>query len=283
MQVKIIADSTCDLPQEIIHSLNIDIIPLYVILDEVSYRDLVDITPQELIDWSNKTGMLPKTSAPSVEDFLNVFKPYEEKKQDIIFVGISTGLSSTCQNALIASGMIDSINIGVIDSLSVSSGTGCAVLKAALLANAGKSQADIMEEMKAFVPRINASFIIDTIKFLKLGGRCTAMQAIGVNALKLKPEIVSREGKLITGDIFRGSIEKVSQRYLNKRFANVNEIDPEFIIIGRTMDGEELDEIIYQYIKNLNYFKNIYRVDAGCVITTHCGPNTHGLMYVNKY
>jgi DegV family protein with EDD domain len=282
MQVKIIADSTCDLPAEIINSLNIDIIPLYVILDEVSYKDTVDITPQQLVDWSNETNSSPKTSAPSVEDFLTIFRPYEEKGQDIIFVSISSELSSTCQNAKIAADMIDSINIEIVDSLSVSSGTGCAVLKAAILANEGKTQDEIIKVINNLVPRINASFVIDNLKFLKLGGRCTAIQAFGANALKLKPEIVSRDGILTTGDKYRGSMEKVLQKYCNKRFEDIEEIDPEFIILGRTVNGEELDEMIYQYIKNLNYFKNIYRVDVGCVITSHSGPNTHGLMYVNK-
>lgn len=282
MQVKIIADSTCDLPQDIIHNLNIDIIPLYVILDEVSYKDSVDITPQELIDWANETNRLPKTSAPSVEDFLTAFRPYEEKGQDIIFIGISTELSSTCQNAGIAADMIDGINIEVVDTLNVATGTGCAAFKAAMLAKEGKTQGEIMEELESFIPRINTSFVIDSLKFLKLGGRCTAIQAFGANALKLKPEIVSRDGILTTGDKYRGSIEKVLQRYCNKRFENIEEIDPEFIFVAKTRDGDELDEMIYQFIVSKNYFKEVHRVDAGCVITSHSGPNTHGLMYINK-
>ena len=282
MKVKIIADSTCDLPKEIIHKFDIDIIPLYVILDEQSYKDSLEITTRELVDWSNATNKTPKTSAPSVDDFMNAFNPYVRKKQDIVFVCISSELSATCQNANIAAGMIDGINIKIVDSRNVAQGTGVVAYKAAKYAEEGLSADEIEAKLSELVPKVFTGFVLDKLDFLRRGGRCSALQAFAATSLKLRPEIVAKEGKLIPGGKFRGSMDKVVKSYFSKKLEKLDEIDPEMVMVVTTLDDMGLRSITEEIVKNTGYFKEVIVADAGCVITAHSGPNTYGIFYIKK-
>lgn len=282
MNVKIIADSTCDLTTEIINKFDIDIIPLYVILDEVSYKDAIDITPYKLIDWSNETKHIPKTSAPTIDDYMAAFKPYADKRQDIVFISVSSELSATCQNAHIAAEMIDNITIKVVDGRNVTTGTGCIVYMASKFAKEGKTADEIVKKLQTIIPKVSANFIFDSLEFLKRGGRCSAVKAFSATALKIRPEINVVDGLLIPGDKYRGSLAKVLSKYCEKRLENLEEIDPEIIFVAKTKDEEGLNDILYEQVKSKNYFKNIIRTDAGCVITSHSGPGAHALIYIKK-
>ena len=282
MNVKVIADSTCDLPNEIINKFDIDIVPLYVILDEQSFKDKVEITTRELVDWSNKTNQTPKTSAPSVDDFMNAFKPYVEKKQDIVFVCISSELSATCQNANLVAGMIDDITIKVVDSRNVALGTGIVAYKAAKYAQQGLSADKIEEKLLELAPKVFTGFVLDKLDFLRRGGRCSALQAFAATSLKLRPEIVSRDGRLVPGGKFRGSMDKVVKGYFGKKLSDLNEIEDEMVFVVTTVDEMGLSPLSAEIVKGLGYFKEVVVTDAGCVITAHSGPNTYGLFFIRK-
>ncbi len=282
MNVKVIADSTCDLPKEIINKYDIDIVPLYVILDEKSYKDSLEITVDELINWSNETNQSPKTSAPSVDDFMKAFQPYVDKGQDIVFVCISSELSATCQNAYIAAGMIDSVKVKVIDSRNVSVGTGIVAYKAAMLAEEGLSTEEIDMKLADFIPRVFTGFVLDKLDFLRRGGRCSTLQAFAATSLKLRPELIVKEGKIISGSKLRGSMDKVVKSYFTKKTADLHEIDPEFAFVVKTRDDMGLSPMSYDIVNDTGYFKDIIKSNAGCVITAHSGPNTYGLFYVKK-
>jgi len=282
MNVKIIADSTCDLPQGIINTLDIDIVPLYVILDEQSFKDSIEITTDELIDWSNKTDQTPKTSAPSVDDFMTAFKPYIEKKQDIVFVCISSELSATCQSANMAASMVDDITIKVVDGRNVSLGTGLVVYKAAKMAQEGLSADEIEKKLADLIPKVSTGFVLDTLEFLRRGGRCSALKAFAATSLKLRPEIVAKGGKLVPGGKFRGSMDKVVKSYFTKALSNTEEIDSEVVFIVRTKDEKGLSPLSVEIVENSGHFKEVIVGDAGCVITSHGGPNAYGIFYIKK-
>ncbi|MCK5129183.1 MAG: DegV family protein [Clostridiales bacterium] len=282
MNVKIIADSTCDLPEELIKKYDIDIVNLYVMLDEVSYVDKLEMTPDRLIEWSNKTKKTPKTSAPTIEDYMNVFKPYVDKKQDVVFVSVSSVLSATCQNAFFASNTLEKATIKVVDGKNVTTGTGCVVLKAAELAQQGKSADEIVEALEEMIPKVKASFIFDNLEFLKRGGRCSALKALSASALKIRPKVDVIDGEMIPGEKFRGSLEKVVAKFCDGMLENLDEIDSEFVFVEETQDNYGLVDVIYEKIKEKNYFKNIYKAKAGCIITAHSGPNAYAIVYVKK-
>lgn len=282
MNVKIIADSTCDLPRELLKEYDIGIITLYVVLGEKSYKEWIEITPEEVVAWSNKHKKPPTTAAPSVEDFLEVFKPIAQKKQDIVFIGTSSETTATCQTAQIAADMIEGAKIEIIDGRSISAGTACIVYKAALMAKQGKSAQEIVEKVQELIPKVFTSFVPENLEFLKRGGRCSAAKALAANSLKLRPEIMVKEGVLVSGEMFRGPLKKVADKYIERRLENIEDIDPEIIFIASTPDEAEIRSSLVEKVKAKNYFKNVYSANASCVVTAHSGPNTYSISYIKK-
>ncbi len=282
MQVKIIADSTCDLPKAILEELNVDIVPLYVIIDEKSYRDGLEMTPKKLIEWSDETKKTPKTSAPSVEDYIKAFTPYVDEKRDVVFVSVSSDLSATFQNALFAANSIEKGKIKVIDGRNVSIGTGFAVIKAANLAKEGKSSDEIIGELELYIPKIKSSFLFDNLEFLKRGGRCSAAKALAASALKIRPRIDAIEGNLIPVEKFRGSLEKAVNKFCGSVLDNLEGINSEFCYIGTSTDELGLLDIISELVKNKGHFKKVIKTNAGCIITSHSGPNAYAIIYAEE-
>ena len=282
MQVKIIADSTCDLPSEIIKELDVDIVPLYVIMDDVSYIDGVEMTPDKLIEWSDKTKSTPKTSAPSVDDYIKYFKPYVDKKQDIVFVSVSSALSATCQNAFFAANTFDKGNIKVVDGKNVTMGTGYIVMRAAHLAKQGMDADEIVQELEKLVPKVKSSFVFDNLEFLKRGGRCSAAKALAASAFKIRPRIDAIDGNLVPVDKFRGSLEKSVKKFCESVLGDIEGADPEICFVGKTSDSHGLQDVIYKEVEKKGYFKRIIKANAGCIITSHSGANAFAIIYAKK-
>ena len=282
MTVKIIADSTCDLTPELIKQYDIDIIPLHVILGEETFKDGIEIKPKDVISWSNKTGSTPKTSAPSVEAFQKNIKKYADENRDIVIITISSEFSSTLQSAQIAAEDFDEIDIQIVDSRNLSTGIGLLVLIAAEMAKEGISAKLIHEKLRETIPKIKASFFVDTLTFLYRGGRCSALQAFGANSLKIKPQILVEDGKMRTGAKFRGSTEKVCKNYAETVLADINKIDPKRVFITHSPTDTEIVKTAYDIVKSKNYFEEILITEAGCVVTSHCGESTLGILYIEK-
>jgi DegV family protein with EDD domain len=205
-----------------------------------------------------------------------------EKKQDIVFVCISSELSATCQNANIAAGMIDGINIKIVDSRNVGQGTGVVAYKAAKYAKEGLSADEIEQKLLELVPNVVTGFVLDKLDFLRRGGRCSALQAFAATSLKLRPEIVAKDGKLVPGGKFRGSMDKVVKSYFTKKLEKLDEIDPELAIVVSTIDDMKLRPVVEETVRGIGYFKEVIVADAGCVITAHSGPNAYGIFYIKK-
>ena len=282
MNVKIIVDSTCDLPRDLFEELNIGVVTLYVLLDEVSYREWQEITPEEVVAWSNKTNKPPTTSAPSVDDFLKEFEPCAKKKQDIVFIGTSAETTATCQVGQIAADMVKGIKIEIIDGRSISGGTACIAYKAAKLAQSGASHEEVVAAVKDIIPRVFTSFVPETLEFLRRSGRASVVKAMAASSLKLKPEITAKDGFLVQGEMFRGPTAKVAAKYIDKRLENLGGIDPEVAFVASTPDEKELRQSLYEKVVAKNYFENVYSVRASCVVSAHAGPNTYSISYIKK-
>lgn len=275
--IKIFADSTSDLPTSWIEEYNIGIIPLYVVFGEESLRDGIDITPIDLYQRVNESGELPKTAAPSPADFMKAFNPYIERGDQILFISLSSELSSTYQNALIAAGEYPADQIAVFDSLNLSSAIGLLVKKAAIAAQQGQSLQDIITLLESVRPEIEAEFVVDTLEYLYKGGRCSGMQNIIGSLLKIRPIIKVAEGKMTPTVRVRGKREKAIEQLLQNAIDKKDLMDQDHILVVHSL-AEDDALFLQASLQELTRAK-VDLSTAGCVISSHCGPQTIGIMY----
>ena len=278
--VKIIADSTCDLPDFLKERFDIGIIPLYVLLGEKAFKDGVEINQDRIFEYFDRTQSTPTTSAPSVHDFIEIFGPCARQGRDIVFFCISSEMSSSCQNARLAAVEFPGATIRVVDSRSLSSGIGLLAVKAAELAEAGWSADDIADRMTAMIPLVRASFVIDTLTYLYRGGRCSRLQMMGANALSLKPKIMVRDGHMGPEEKYRGRQVRVAEKYARNALADLDKIDPARVFIVHSRCEKGIVEAALETVERTGYFREIYLTDCGGVIASHCGPGTVGVMYM---
>lgn len=278
--IKIIADSTADLPKELLEKYDIDVIPLSVSLGENTYKDGQEICAQDIYDFYNEKKELPKTSAVSVLEYTEIFTPWVEKGYDIIHFCISSTMSSCYQNACIVA--VELGHVWSIDSANLSSGIGLLVLLAAELAAKGESAEVIAREIAEAKTRVDASFILNQLEFLHKGGRCSSVAALGANLLKLKPCIEVVDGSMKVGKKYRGAYEKCALEYVRDRLLDNDNIDTKRIFITWAGVDEKLIKEIYKEVKKCHKFDEIIINEAGSTITGHCGPGTFGVLYFRK-
>lgn len=281
-KVKIIADSTCDLSYDLLEDYDIGVIPLMISMGETTKKDGSEISPEEIYSWSDETGQTPKTAAPTIGDAIAFIKPYIEEELDIIFFGISESMSGTCNVMRLAAEDLGYERLFVIDSKNLSTGIGLQVLRAAKMAQKGLSVEEILKDNNEINNKVRASFVVDTLTFLHRGGRCSGVTALLANTLKLKPEIVVIDGKMDVGKKYRGNIKSVLMKYVQSRKEELINADPETIFITHSGCDDEVIEQVKQYLEGLNVFKEILVTRAGGVISSHCGPNTLGVLYISK-
>ena len=278
--IKIISDSTADLPKELIEKYDIEIVPLSVTLGENSFKDGIEISAKDIFDFYDSTKMLPKTSAVSVHDYTEVFTPWVEKGYDVIHFTISTTMSSCYQNACIAA--VELGHVWSIDSANLSSGIGLQVVLAAELAAKGESAETIAKHINEAKTRVDASFILNQLEFLHKGGRCSSVAALGANLLKLKPCIEVVDGSMKVGKKYRGAYEKCALEYVRDRLEGNDNIENDIIFLTWTGVDAKLLKEIEKEIKKYQKFRTIIVNEAGSTITGHCGPGTFGILYFRK-
>lgn len=282
MKVKIISDSTCDLSEELLKKYDIAIAPLSVTLGDNTYKDGVEMNVEDIYAYVEKTGSLPTTNAVNLADYIDIFREWKDKGYDgIVHFNISADFSSSYQNACLAAEEFD--NVCVVDSRNLSTGQGLVVLRGAELAMEGKTPQEIQEACNAMTPKVEASFVIDKLDYLYKGGRCSAVAALGANLLKLKPCIEVTDGKMDAGKKYRGKWEKVILDYVKDRLEGRDDIDKKRIFITHTRCLDEVVKSVEAEIKSfIPDFEEILITTAGATITTHCGPNTLGVLFVRK-
>lgn len=280
--IKVFTDSTNDLSPALLKENDIDVVPLYVgFEDGITYRDGVDITTEELFEKVNSLGKLPKTSAPSPVDFYNAFKPYIDEGRDIVYIGISEQMSSTLQNAKIAALEFPEGRIEIVDSMNLSSGVGLLVLKAADFAKEGLNVHEAAEKVRELVPKVRAQFVIDTLDYLYMGGRCSALQNFMSGILKIKPMIQVVDGRMIVYEKTRGKFDKAVDNMLAYAVGENDKINKERIMVTYAA-GSVHDEYLEKQIMEKIAPKAVYRTEAGCVISSHCGKGTIGILFIEK-
>ena len=282
MEIVITADSTCDLPDYIVQENEIIIFPLSILLGENSYLDGIEIHPNDIYEHVEKTGELPKTAAVTPQQYIDVFKQLTDEGKAVVHIGLSSAISSSFQNAVVAASEFE--NVYCVDSKSLCTGMGLLVLKACDLRNKKFDAKKIARRLEGLVSKVHTTFVLDNLEYLHKGGRCSAVARFGANVLGLRPSIaVSTEtGKLDVAKKYRGKIDIVYKQYISDCFQNSNKADKTRVVIANS-GGVSADIIAYaKGIAEGKGFKQIITADAGCTISSHCGPKTLAVFYMDE-
>lgn len=281
--VVITADSTCDLPPHIIEKNNIIITPLSVLLGDKSYFDGIDVFPDDIYKYVEKTGILPKTSAVTPAQYYEVFEKASQEGKAVVHIGLSSAISSSYQNACIAASEFD--NIYCVDSKSLCTAMGLLVLKACDFRAKGFDAKKIANRVNSLVPKVSTTFVLDNLEYLHKGGRCSGVAKFSANVLGIKPSIAvdPKTGKLDVAKKYRGKMDVVYKQYINDSLKDINKIDTSRIVIANS-GGISPDIISFAkgVIEGKANFGEIILADAKCTISSHCGPKTLAIFYIRK-
>ena len=280
MNIKILSDSTCDLPAEVLEKYNVKMIPLTVIKDGKEFTDGVDITPADIFSHVANGGSLCSTAANNIGEYVEHFAQYADDYDGIIHINISAEFSSCYQNACLAAE--DFPNVRVIDSRNLSTGQGLVVLKACELAKECNDLDEIAEKLRAFTEKVEASFLLDRLYYMVKGGRCSAAAALGANLLNLKPCIEVKNGKMGVVKKYRGNYAKCLASYVKDRLADRDDVDKGTLFVTRTPVTDECMNAVKGAVEQYNDFETTYWNEAGCTVSCHCGPGTLGVLFVRK-
>lgn len=282
MQEKIIitSDSTTDLGEELIARYGIKILPLKVSLGEKTYTDGVDITPDMIYKHYHAAGELPQTAAPNLAECIDFFGAMVKDGCSVVHFTISSEMSSSYSNAAIAAQEFE--NVHVVDTRNLSTGGGLLVLTACEMAQQGMTAAEIAAKCRDMTDRVSASFVVDDLTFLHKGGRCSALAALGANLLKLKPCIEVVGGKMDVSRKYRGKFEKVLSQYIADQIGDPATIEPGHVFVTHAGCDEEIYQMCVEEVRKLVNVKEIHITRAGCTISSHCGRNTLGVLFIRK-
>lgn len=277
MKVRITADSTCDLSPELIEKYGITITPLTVSCDGKSYLDGVEIVPDKLFEITEATGSAAATAAVNVQQYLDVFGTLLKECDEIVHFTISSQMSACFQNACIAAEELGSVY--PVDSENLSTGIGHLVLDACVMAEEGRSGSEIKAILDEKRKKLDVSFVLSTLEYLRRGGRCTTLTAMGANLLKLHPCIVVQDGKMSVGKKYRGNIRSCLVQYVRDKLAEPDTVDPNRVFITDSGFDEETRLLVEKTVRECVPFREVIHTRAGCTVSCHCGPGCLGILF----
>lgn len=280
MKIKILSDSTCDLSPEILNKYNITLLPLTVIKDGKPYSDGITITPDDIFAHVSAGGDLCSTTAMNAGEYTEWFEKYAHDYDGIIHINIGSNFSSCYQNACLAAE--DYSNVRVIDSQNLSTGQGLVVLEACKLAAQCEDLDEIKAKLDIFTTKVEASFLLDQLKYMVKGGRCSAAAALGANLLNLKPCIEVKDGKMSVVKKYRGNYAKCLATYVKERLNDRDDLSKETLFVTHTPVDDACLSAVREAVDTYADFETIYWTEAGCTVSCHCGPGTLGVLFVRK-
>jgi DegV family protein with EDD domain len=276
------ADSTCDLGEELCKRHSVHYYPFHIILDGMSYSDGIDITPDKIYEIYREKKILPKTAAINIAEYIDYFSQWTKQGYEVIHITLGHGLSVSYNNCRLAAEKLKGVY--VIDSRNLSTGSGMLVIEAARRIEAGMSAEQTAKEVSSLTGNVNTSFVIDTLEFLYKGGRCSSLQMLGANILKLKPciEVNNENGTMTVGKKYRGILDKALEQYVHDRLEKADNICEDRIFITHSGISEQRINLVKNEILKINKFREIHVTRAGCTISSHCGPNTLGVIFMTR-
>ncbi len=280
MKVIITTESASDLAPDLLEKYNVATVPIYINIGEKSYRDGIDIDSYKLFEELVKPDSKAKTSGASEHDYRTLFSSLVGKGYQIVHISVSSLTSVSYSNALKVSNEFP--NVYVFDSMNASAGMGLLVLKACELADQGLSASEIFDQLIHYRDLVETSCILDTLSYVRKGGRISAVSALGAELLNLKPMVWIREGKLSLGKKYRGKLEKVIKQYIIDRLRDRNDIDLKRVFIIHTLINKSILESVRNLVKSFQPFNEIITSEAGCGISCHAGPNVLGIVFMRK-
>lgn len=278
MKIALSAESTLDLSKELLQKYDINVLPFTVLLGENEYKD-GEITGPDIFDYVDKNKILPRTCAINEYQYRDYFRSFLENGYDaVIHISLSSGISSSYDNAEKASHKFD--NVYVIDSASLSTGIALEVIYARKLIDKGLDAKEVVEKVKARIPYVQASFVIQTLDYLYKGGRCSGLARLGAALLRIKPQIIVSEGKMAPAKKYFGRKSQVIESYCKDTLEQFANPDLSIAFVTHTYATPEMVAVAIEALKNRG-FKTIYETHAGATITSHCGPQTLGILFIN--
>ena len=277
------ADSTCDLTPELRERYQVSCHPYHIILDGQDYLDKVTITSGEIFQAYYDKKILPQTSAINHFEYANYFRKWVDAGKEVVHLNLGGALSASYKNCCTAAQELG--HIYPIDSYSLSTGTGLLVIKAAEMAAEGMGAAEIQQRIEAMRGKVHASFILDTLKFMHAGGRCSGVTAFSANMLNIKPCIVvdNKSGGMDVGKKYRGKLQKVLLRYVEDTLQNAGDLDLSRIFITySSLDDPGYVDLVREAILAIAPFQEVHVTTASSTIACHCGPNTLGILFMTK-
>ena len=279
MKIRITADSTCDLSPELVRKYNIGITPLSVIIDGQVFHDGVDVTPRDIFRASD-AGKSVRTAAVNTYEYREFFEEQIKDYDQVVHVCISSEFSTCYSDACEASAKMD--NVFVVDSRNLSTGSGLLVLEGAEMAAKGVDGAEIARKLQERTALVDASFVVRTVEYLRRGGRCSGMEALGAKLLHIRPSIVVEDGKMHPGEKYRGRYEHYLKHYIEDTLANDSTIDFNRVFITHSPSEEGLVSFAIEKVKSYGLFREVLETMAGCTVCCHCGPDTLGILFMRK-
>ena len=280
MNIKIISDSTCDLPKQLQEQYNISTYPLTVVKDGESFKDNVTITPADIFAHVAAGGSLCSTAAGSPSDYQELFSQYADKYDGILHISLGSNFSCSYQNACLAA--MDFDNVRVVDSQNLSTGQGLVVMYACQQAQNCESLEQLHADVQAYTERVEASFLLDRLDYMVKGGRCSSAAALGANLLNLKPCIEVKGGKMGVVKKYRGNYAKCLENYVKDRLNERDDVEGDLMFLTYTPVSDQCLEAVKNAISLYGKFDNMVECQAGCTVSCHCGPGTLGVLFVRK-
>lgn len=278
MRIRISADSTCDLSPELIRQYGVAITPLYIRLGEKDLRDSIEVTREDIFSYVEQTRKIPKTAAVNVGDYVEFFRNAKEEGYDgVVHFTISSEMSSCYQNACLAAEGFE--NVFIVDSRTLSTGIGHLVLDACGLRDEGKTAKEIFEIVEQRKEKLDVSFVLDTLRYLALGGRCNSLLAFGANLLNIKPSIRVKDGVMGVDKKYRCSFERAVVRYVNDKLADRDSLNLRRIFITDSGVTDEVFNAVKEAVLKNAPFAEVLHTRAGCTVSSHCGPNCIGILF----
>lgn len=277
MKIAVTVESTNDLTKELLERYDIKVIPYQIVLGGKTFKD-GELSTKELFDYVDENGTLPKTNALNEFDYTEFFEGVKKEYDAIVHICLSGGMSSSCENARRAAKKLK--NVFVVDSMNLSSGIGILAIYARELVNEGFQPSYVAEKVQERVSSVQASFVVERLDYLYKGGRCNALSLLGANIFKIRPRIVVKDGVMGSDKKYRGPMGKVIAKYCSDVLEEFNTPDLDKAFVTYSSATPEMVEAAKNALVDAG-FKNIHETYAGCTVSSHCGPNTLGIIYFN--
>ena len=280
LNIKITADSTCDLSEALLRQWNISLIPMHILMGEESYLDGVTIHPADVFAHAQNGGKMPKSAAPNLVEYTDFLAPFARDYDAVIHINVGSKFSSCFQNARLAAQEFG--NVYVVDSENICTGQGYLVLQAAKWAADGLPPKNISMRLQSLAKRVELSFVLNQLDYMAKSGRCSGVLAFGANILGIKPSLAVIDGELKVVRKYRGSLPICVGKYITDRLADRDDIEDGLVFISSCQPQPGCMEAVKAGLKKYGHFKKCWETDIGTTIGGYSGPGTIGIVFARK-